>query len=611
MLLFSLLFTIFGVATSTNPPYQNYTITLARNATPQEAYAARDLAKWLNNMTNIAFTITSPQDAIKRNVPQLAVGPDAALAIGAASEQQLINMSEDEVLITSQRAPNVAMTGGRGKKRGTLYAVVRFLHHIGYRWYAPDEIFVPDFDKSRPVPSVDESYRPVLNQRDHDEHTTQGDPEWWIHNYLNGYSCSDCPNESQGGHFEYVPGYSVHTYYKLVPPDKYFRVHPEWYSLISGVRTFQFDGHLAQLCLTNESLLAFVVDQVKSLLKANPTANLISVTQNDVNGGNCECDRCKAVEAANGGAHSGPTLRFANLVADAIKDEFPNVTVTQLAYQYTRAPPTHEVPHSNVAVRLCSIECDFARPLSDPNNAAFQKDILGWSKIATRLHIWNYVTDFGNFIQPFPDWHVLGPNIRFLSAHSAKAIYEEGNYQSKGGEMQEMRAWVMAQMMWDPSQNDSLLIQEFIHSYYSDQAGLLILKYMDIIERSVHDTSAYVTEHDPPTAKFLTANAVLQSLHVLASAVSVAMNTPLRPYKTRVMNAMQPVLYVTLLRWNEICQYHRHNDTQPWPLPRSISDAYNQFARVFNDIGGTRLSESGHDLKWLQSQLNMTATCDP
>jgi hypothetical protein len=47
---------------------------------------------------------------------------------------------------------------------------------------------------------------------------------------------------------------------------------------------------------------------------------------------------------------------LSNAVADAIKDEYPNVAIDTFAYQYTRKPPAHVVPRPNVIVRLCSIE---------------------------------------------------------------------------------------------------------------------------------------------------------------------------------------------------------------------------------------------------------------
>lgn len=47
--------------------------------------------------------------------------------------------------------------------------------------------------------------------------------------------------------------------------------------------------------------------------------------------------------------------------------------IDTLAYQYTRPAPKKTVPRSNVIIRLCSIECNFALPFSDPSNAPFQK----------------------------------------------------------------------------------------------------------------------------------------------------------------------------------------------------------------------------------------------
>ena len=42
-------------------------------------------------------------------------------------------------------------------------------------------------------------------------------------------------------------------------------------------------------------------------------------------------------------------------------------------------------------VRLCSIECDFAHPLTHPNNALFQRDMEAWAKMSNRTYIWDYM----------------------------------------------------------------------------------------------------------------------------------------------------------------------------------------------------------------------------
>ena len=36
------------------------------------------------------------------------------------------------------------------------------------------------------------------------------------------------------------------------------------------------------------------------------------------------------------------------------------------------------------------------------------------------------VVDFGNVIQSFPNYYVLGPNIQWMAAHGVKGVFEEG-----------------------------------------------------------------------------------------------------------------------------------------------------------------------------------------
>jgi len=52
------------------------------------------------------------------------------------------------------------------------------------------------------------------------------DRQWAVRNFSNSQSASIPPE--WGGCIRYK-GF-VHTFYPLVPPDKYFAEHPEWYS---------------------------------------------------------------------------------------------------------------------------------------------------------------------------------------------------------------------------------------------------------------------------------------------------------------------------------------------------------------------------------------------
>ena len=116
-----------------------------------------------------------------------------------------------------------------------------------------------------------------------------------------------------------------------------------------------------------------------------------------------------------------------NAVADALAVEFPHVAFDTLAYKWTRSAPTSGLkPRPNVIIRLCTIECDFAHPLTHENNAPFQKDMVAWAALSKRTYVWDYVTNFQHYVAPFPNWHVLVPNLRFFHEHGVQGGFEEG-----------------------------------------------------------------------------------------------------------------------------------------------------------------------------------------
>ena len=117
------------------------------------------------------------------------------------------------------------------------------------------------------------------------------------------------------------------------------------------------------MCLTNPEVLQIVINTVKSWIQSTPGVKVVSVSQND-GGGPCMCSNCQAVYAEENGAYSGTNIRFVNAVADAIKEEYPDVMIDTLAYQYSRAACVTK-PVENVIVRLCTIECCFTHPLSE------------------------------------------------------------------------------------------------------------------------------------------------------------------------------------------------------------------------------------------------------
>jgi hypothetical protein len=202
-----------------------------------------------------------------------------------------------------------------------------------------------------------------------------------------------------------------------------------------------------------------------------------------------------------------------------------------------------------VVVRLCSIECSFVQSLEGPQNEEFRKDIEGWSKIAPKLFIWDYVTNFSNYLVPHPNLRSLAPNVRFFVNHNTIGLFEQGDCGSSIGDFVRMRAWLLAHLMWNPDRDEKALMRDFMEGYYGAAAPHL-MAYFDVIsdagERSgkhlgcfLEDTAAWLKLADMSKATELFGKA---EAAVAGDAVILE----------RVRRERMPLDHVWLARYNAL-----------------------------------------------------------
>ena len=537
---FAALICLFAAFASADLRVRDCTIVVPTGATPTEQFAAQELKKYLSEIVGKDIPIDSKDHkggeiVLMRNID----------TIFRSSEQTSLSLFGSSLMILE------------GGPRGTLYSVYRLLQkQCGVRWWAPWAIDIPK-NPNLTIKNLNESEAPAFEVRD-PFWSHSFDPAWALPNFDNGASTG--ADDDHGGKTQYAGGF-VHTYYPLVPPDKYFAQHPEWYSLINGKRTHDN----AQLCTTNPELRDFIVQQVKALLKADPQATIVSVSQNDCFNP-CQCPICRAL-AAQEGSDAALTLDLANYVADQIKDEFPKVAVDTLAYQWSRHPTKTMRPRPNVIVRLCSIECNFADPLFAPSNKPFANDIEGWHKLANRLYIWDYCTDFANYLQPEPDYFSLGPTIQWFAKSGVKGVFEEGDYTSSGGDMAELKAWLIAQMLWDPTQDPDKLIHEFLKGYYggADAPIYDYLKLMSSAAKGVHVSFAMGTN-----ASFLNYDTMSKARKLWVDAERRVAKEPEKLARVKMSELSEQFVWLT--HWQQFRDAATAK-SDPWPFAPTLQAA--------------------------------------
>ncbi len=541
----------------------------------------------LHEMTGATF---KTQELAEGAPPSAIVVGPGPLATRLFPEIELSTLGGEEYVIRN-KSGRLLLAGGR--PRGTLYAVYRFLQdHLGVRWYTPWFTHVPKHE-SLSVGSLGVRGKPAFEYRD-PFWFPAFDGDWAARNGSNSQSAR--LGEKQGGQVNYK-GF-VHTFYPLVPPEPYFKTHPEWFSLVEGKRV----GQNAQLCTTNPELRDFIVQRVKQWLRESPGVELVSVSQNDY-GGACECPRCAEVDEREE-SRAGSLLELVNYVAEKIEPEFPDVLVDTLAYQYTRKAPKTLRPRHNVVIRLCSIECNFARPLDDPTNDSFARDIRDWHRLTDRLYVWDYTTDFSHYLLPFPNWYVLGPNVRFFHDNGVVGLFEQGAYQSFSNEMSEMRAWVLAQLLWNPCQDDRALVREFLEAYYGLSSARYILEYFNVISKAAQPY--YVGIGHPDASPYLRFPTLVQVEQLWQRAEDAARECPDQLW--RVRQARLPIGYLWLSQWVGLERECRELG-QTWPIDPSRKSYAARWLATVKEPGPAgwepmcRMRESGQTPEEFVAQL--------
>jgi hypothetical protein len=461
-----------------------YQIVVADNASPSTKHGAEELQMFLAQITGVKLPIVSEKQP--QTDKEIIVGNNAHLKkLGVAIDVPSLG-SEGYVLRT---VGNSLLIVG-GELRGNMYGVYGLLEdHLGCRWFAPGVSRIPKQAKLV-LSAIDERQIPSLEYR-----------EPFMADCFDGDWCARNRMNSSAGRLKTKHGGKVaiwciaHSWQWLVPVEKYFDAHPEYFCMIDEKRRKDYP----QLCCTNPDVIRICTEEVRKQILAHPDLTVFGVSQNDWDH-HCECPNCKALYEREGSLIA-PGLELANRVGEALEKEFPDKAIQTLAYSWSRKPPKHMRPRSNVIVMLCSIECCFSHPLDRCDtdlNRAFCKDVEDWSKVASRLWIWDYTTDFGNFLMPFPNQRVLAPNIRFFAAHNVKGIFEEDNADSCDGELVSLNGYVMAKLLWNPKYDPNLATNEFLNGFYGS-AAKPIRAYIDLLHDHVERNNIHVNIWATPT----------------------------------------------------------------------------------------------------------------
>jgi hypothetical protein len=107
---------------------------------------------------------------------------------------------------------------------------------------------------------------------------------------------------------------------------------------------------------------------------------------------------------------------------------------------------------------------------------------------------------------PFPNFDVLSDNFRLFARYGVMGILEEGSHNAQWNEFSELKQWMIAKLLWNPSQNTDSLARQFIEDYYG-KAASIVWQYYQLCKKQItpnkHFTIAVDWQADIYSDKFI------------------------------------------------------------------------------------------------------------
>lgn len=538
-----------------------YSIVIPAGPTKIEEQSAKVLQDYVKRSTGMQLEIVSEQRKTSANAIYIGHTRKEGIIIPGKlpAESYRLQVSGSDLMIC----------GGSG--RGLIYGVYAFIEkYMGAKKLADAPAVVPERKKLKIPAGLKEESRPQFMYRE-SFYPAMRDQE-----YLEWHRMQ---------RFEDLWGLWGHSYFKLVPPATYYKAHPEYYALVKGKRL------ATQLCLSNEDVFKITVAEMKKRMDANPDGYYWSISPNDDIYW-CTCDKCKATDDEQG-TPAGSLIKFVNRVAKT----FPDKLFTTLAYGYTHRAPRTIKPEDNVYIMLSNIDAFRDKPLATEGSAAaFRNDVKQWGALTENIFVWDYITQFTNYVAPFPNLLTLQPNMQYYKENGIKGVFAQGSGDTYS-EWAELRSYLTVKLLNDDKADVKALTEEFLHDFYGPAAKFL-LQYIGQVHGNLEDSKRKLDIYGNPVNEWNTwlSPEKLNNYGELMEAASASVET--KPvYAERVGRVWLPLEYTVLQqsRFYGIEKFgvFEEDAKGAWIVKPGLKEKVTRFVANCKKAKVTELSEGG------------------
>ena len=373
----------------------------------------------------------------------------------------------------------LVLTGDAEGLRCGIYAL---LNYLGVHWFTPaeDPILtenqdVADLQAFAGLHKPDFSYRGlhICGPRHFDDKVAA----WMSFNRMNR-KLTHLPEvkllKKRLNELGLKPDTTVHAYSLLIPVEKYYRRHPEFFPLVGGKRITAD----AQLCLSNPELRECFANELLAQIRQNPNLGTYGICPND-GYGHCECEKCVALDRPEDRAKRLVNGRIADFVRDIcakMEKKAPGVMLGHYSYSnFSNFMELLKTPPENLLVSVTMFHC-YKHGINDPACPENQKHKQRLEHIRSKVkHV--YIYDYFSYLmgnQPGPFRRAIHQDFRYYKKLKLNGWMSEcSGVRSPAWKSQWMNYYLPAKLLWNASLDPDKLLAETCLVRYGKAAATM------------------------------------------------------------------------------------------------------------------------------------------
>jgi hypothetical protein len=537
-------------------------IVLGTQSTPPERRAADELQLYFKKASGAEVQVVAADNLPANAFPIFLETAGAASAIEKFGIGAKVESLSDEGFIL--KADKRGLVIASKKPLGVLYGAYTFLENaLGVRWLMPGEDgeFVPqkatiaigEMENLQNPASITRTFvltatSVAANLKDtwswmvrNKMQVNTGDKRFWN---------SEKVAEQMDGLGAVLTG-GGHALAMFVP-DTLFEAHPEYFSLVNGVRHRSSAGgdefgRIYQRCTSNPAVIDLSVEYILKFFRDKRAGDAFLIGNNDGNGW-CECDNCRALDdpwEAEHGIVSTRFFKFINSVAERVWKEFPNKEIRAWGYQLYQTAPRGVVPDPRLNIFVAMQARCYRHSLDDPTcpaNIRTRAILEDWTRLGNTIGVREYYSCFigGGATMPYiPLEDIVARDLKYANKIGLKLWMDEspppdGIFAPMYDVREVRESWrarfpmyyVAAKLLWNPHLNVQELEDEAYQKYFGP-AGQAMQSYRHLLIKAWEETPGHFNMHTPPITigkSLLKAGVEKQLLEYLDAADKVVAN---------------------------------------------------------------------------------------